>query len=312
MGVAVIMRGQRGVLLWFLFPSLVSIVLTGCGAGTASSKPGKPERVVNSPGPEDPDAPKEFTTTESGLKYRICRKSDGKKPTIDHVVTVNYRGWLDDGKLFDTTYGTGGAPALLEMRNFVPGWQEGLALVGEGGMIELEIPYKLGYGERGAPPDIPPKATLHFLVEVIKVTDAPKLPPDLAAAGVSPMGDLKPGKVDPDAPEEFTTTDSGLKYRIRRKSDGKKPTASNSVKVHYRGWLDNGKEFDSSYSRKKPEEFPLKGVIAGWTEGLQLIGVGGMIELEVPGPLGYKERGNPPTIPSNATLHFVVELLEVR
>jgi FKBP-type peptidyl-prolyl cis-trans isomerase FkpA len=124
---------------------------------------------------------------------------------------------------------------------------------------------------------------------------------------------LDPGPVDQDAPEEFTKTESGLKYRIRRKSEGKKPTAENSVRVHYRGTLDDGKIFDSSYGKSgKAIQFPLKGVVAGWTEGLQLIGEGGMIELEIPPELGYGEKGQGSEIPANATLHFIVELLEVK
>lgn len=120
-----------------------------------------------------------------------------------------------------------------------------------------------------------------------------------------------PGKVDEDVATEFTTTESGLKYRILRKSDGKKPTASNSVEVNYRGWLDNGNEFDGNYG-KSPISFGLNGVIGGWTEGLQLIGVGGMIELWIPSELGYGTSGSGATIPPNAELHFVVELLAVQ
>ena len=120
------------------------------------------------------------------------------------------------------------------------------------------------------------------------------------------------GAMDSDAPRQFQTTDSGLRYRILRKSNGAKPTASNSVTVHYRGWLDSGKVFDSSYDRGEPATFGLGQVVAGWTEGMQLIGVGGMIELWVPARLGYGTTGSGGDVPPNATLHFVVELLEVR
>ena len=119
------------------------------------------------------------------------------------------------------------------------------------------------------------------------------------------------GPVDDDAAQDFQLTDSGLRYRILRKSDGLKPTAANSVTVHYRGWLDSGTEFDSSYDRGQPISFPLNGVIAGWTEGMQLVGVGGMIELWVPARLGYGAKGSGGSVPPNATLHFVVELLKV-
>ena len=123
---------------------------------------------------------------------------------------------------------------------------------------------------------------------------------------------VKPGQIDADAPKEFTTTDSGLKYRILRKSDGKKPTARNFVQVHYKGWLDNKKIFDSSYRRGEKIGFGLNQVIPGWTEGMQLVGKGGMIELEIPAKLGYGARGAGSAVPPNATLHFVVELYDIR
>ena len=128
----------------------------------------------------------------------------------------------------------------------------------------------------------------------------------------SGSGANEPGPRDPDAPEEFTTTDSGLKYRILRKGDGPKPKASDTVEVHYRGTLDDGTEFDSSYSRGQTISFPLSGVIPGWTEGMQYVGKGGMIELEIPSDLGYGPRGMPPTIPGGATLHFIVELVNIK
>jgi FKBP-type peptidyl-prolyl cis-trans isomerase FkpA len=121
------------------------------------------------------------------------------------------------------------------------------------------------------------------------------------------------GKIDADAPQTFTTTDSGLKYRVLRKGAGAAPTKSSTVEVHYHGWLDDGKVFDSSYERGESIEFPLNGVIPGWTEGMQLVGEGGMIELEIPSGLGYGARGTPGgPIPPNATLHFLVELRDVR
>lgn len=120
------------------------------------------------------------------------------------------------------------------------------------------------------------------------------------------------GPIDNDAPEQFSETNSGLKYRILRKSDGTKPTAANRVTVDYRGWLDDGTEFDSSYKRGEPISFPLNGVIPGWTEGMQLVGTGGMIELWIPSTLGYGAQGSGAAVPPNATLHFIVELHEVK
>ena len=110
---------------------------------------------------------------------------------------------------------------------------------------------------------------------------------------------------------EFSATKTGLRYRILRDSDGERPTSASTVTVNYRGWLNNGKVFDSSYERGEPTSFPLNNVIDGWTEGMQLVGEGGMIELWVPSRLAYGERGSPGSIPAHANLHFIVELVDV-
>lgn len=119
-------------------------------------------------GPTDKDAPKEFTKTASGLKYKILRKSDGKKPTRKDAITIHYKGWLDSGKEFDGSYKRG-KPSTFPLGRLIPAWQEALPLLGEGGMIELEVPPELGYGDAGFPPDIAPGATLHFIVELIAI-----------------------------------------------------------------------------------------------------------------------------------------------
>ncbi len=121
----------------------------------------------------------------------------------------------------------------------------------------------------------------------------------------------EPGRVDIDAPNKFTKTDSGLAYRVRRRSTGRRPSPRDSVTVHYRGWLNDGTEFDSSYERGEPATFRLNQVVKGWTEGMQHIGEGGMIELEVPAELGYGERGAGEKIPPGSQLHFLVELISV-
>ncbi|MCC6510581.1 MAG: FKBP-type peptidyl-prolyl cis-trans isomerase [Pirellulaceae bacterium] len=135
----------------------------------------------------------------------------------------------------------------------------------------------------------------------------------LTAGPVDPSEKKSPGAIDANASAEFKQTASGLKYRILRDSKKQKPTASDQVEVHYKGWLDNQKIFDSSYQRGQSVSFPLKGVIKGWTEGMQLVGVGGMIELYIPYKLGYGEAGTPGgPIPPKADLHFVVELLSIK
>ena len=107
------------------------------------------------------------------------------------------------------------------------------------------------------------------------------------------------------------TTSSGLVFKLTKAGTGAKPAATDTVKVHYRGTLQDGKEFDSSYSRGSPAEFPLNRVIKCWTEGVQLLQVGGSAQLTCPPAIAYGERGAGGVIPPNATLNFEVELLGI-
>ena len=107
------------------------------------------------------------------------------------------------------------------------------------------------------------------------------------------------------------TTASGLVYRSLAEGNGASPTASDRVKVHYKGTFPDGREFDSSYKRGTPIEFPLNGVIACWTEGVQRMKVGGRAKLTCPASIAYGSRGAGGVIPPNATLLFEVELLGI-
>lgn len=112
------------------------------------------------------------------------------------------------------------------------------------------------------------------------------------------------------AKEGVQVLPSGLQYKVIKEGTGKIPTVDDKVKTHYRGTLINGTEFDSSYKRNKPAEFPVTGVIKGWTEALLLMKQGSKWELYIPPNLAYGERGRP-GIPPNSTLIFEIELLEV-
>ena len=106
-------------------------------------------------------------------------------------------------------------------------------------------------------------------------------------------------------------TASGLVYRSLQDGQGASPMATDKVKVHYRGTFPDGKEFDSSYKRNQPIDFPLNGVIACWTEGVQLMKVGGKAKLTCPPAIAYGVRGAGGVIPPNATLQFEVELIAI-
>lgn len=129
----------------------------------------------------------------------------------------------------------------------------------------------------------------------------------VAAAEVAAAEEGAPAEV-----VEYTATPSGLKYKVLKKGNGKKPKATDIVKVNYEGKLTNGQIFDSSYQRGTPAEFPLNRVIPGWTEGLQLMPEGSVYEFYIPYNLAYGERGAGDMIPPKSDLIFKVELIEVK
>ncbi|MDU0353874.1 FKBP-type peptidyl-prolyl cis-trans isomerase [Paraglaciecola aquimarina] len=111
--------------------------------------------------------------------------------------------------------------------------------------------------------------------------------------------------------DEVTVTESGLQYEVITQGDGEIPTLNSTVRTHYHGTLLDGSVFDSSYDRGQPAEFPVSGVIKGWTEALQFMKVGTKLKLHVPSELAYGEQGAGGAIGPHATLVFDVELLDI-
>ena len=240
---------------------------------------------------------KDTMKTPSGLKYIMYETHKDAPSCAASKVTVHYSGFFLDGKMFDSSVERGN-PFTLKVGagQVIPGWDEGLALLHKGDKAKLIIPYLLAYGEAGRPPVIPAKSDLVFDVEIVDVTAA------VAALPYNIKG-LK---------EE--TTASGIKYYVVSKSNNPaKAEAGKTVKVHYSGYLADGKMFDSSVERGEPIEFPLgRGqVIPGWEEGIALMNVGDKLRLVIPYFLAYGEQGRPPQIPAKADLTFDVELVDV-
>lgn len=244
--------------------------------------------------------------TDSGLQYRVLEEGpeDGATPVSTDLVVVHYVGTLKDGVEFDSSRARGAA-AQFKLNSVIPGWTEGVQLMSEGDRYRFFIPPDLAYGEQGMPGSpIGPNEALIFDVELIKVQNPKR---NLAAAKA--FLEENAGK------EGVETTSSGLQYKVLSEGseDGASPEAENIVKVHYQGTLINGTEFDSSYARGEPIEFPLDGVIPGWTEGVQLMSEGDKFRFFIPPDLAYGERGTPGgPIGPNEALVFDVELIEVK
>ena len=261
-------------------------------ATTEAGKKMEPPAPAGIPAPPDVAAPPaDATKTASGLAYkRLKAGTGGPSPTENAEVEVHYTGWTTDGKMFDSSVKRG-RPAKFKLKAVIPGWTEGLQLMANGDRFRFWIPEELAYkGRPGAP-----QGMLVFDVELLRYKEGPKpipAPSDVAAP-----------------PKDAKKTASGLAYKAIKKGKGRgKPTATSVVKVHYTGWTTDGKMFDSSIQRGQPAQFPLNGVIKGWTEGLQLMTTGDTFRFWIPEELAYQGRPGAP----KGMLVFDVELLEFK
>ena len=132
------------------------------------------------------------------------------------------------------------------------------------------------------------------------------------AASANAIAEGEKYQMENKAKDGVQVTESGLQYEVISEGDGPKPSATDTVSVHYVGTLLDGTEFDSSVARGQPAEFPLNGVIPGWTEGLQLMNTGSKYRFVIPSALAYGERGAGANIGPGETLIFEVELLEIK
>ena len=249
----------------------------------------------------------DLTAQESGLQQIDLKVGDGEEVADGaSVVLVNAIGFLVDGtEIINTTKSQNPEvqpePVALPLKGMFPGFTEGVKGMKVGGKRKIVMPAAMAYGERGNPPVIPANATLVFDIELLGVDPYSKIPTKEQLPG-EPVVNIDP-----------VTTPSGLIYYDIHCGEGAQPTGPTSqVKVHYSGWLVNGKKFDSSHDHPGGEAFttPLNRVVAGWTEGVQGMKVGGKRKLVIPYALGYGEFGRQ-GIPPQATLIFDIELLEV-
>lgn len=235
---------------------------------------------------------KETKTLTSGVKYTIIQQGPGPKAGPNMTATFHYTGWLEDGTIFDSSIDKNrpGTAALGENK-LIPGLDEGIQQMTVGSKAQIFVPAKLGFGDRQAG-SIAPNSNLIFDIELIKVVENKQ---------------VEPYKV---AGKDTNTTKSGLKYIVVNEGKGAKPEKSKKVNVHYTGFFEDGKIFDSSVQREQPFSFELGNgnVISGWDEGVALMSVGAKYRFIIPYQLAYGEQGMGP-IPPKATLIFDVELI---
>lgn len=236
--------------------------------------------------------PADAEKTPSGLASKLLSpgRDDGARPSERDTVEVHYTGWTTDGKKFDSSLDRG-ETASFPLNRVIAGWTEGLQLMKEGEKRRFWIPEDLAYrGRPGAPAGM-----LVFDVELFSVQKAPEpwpVPEDVSAP-----------------PADAEKTPSGLaSKRLKEGKGGEKPVATSRVTVHYAGWTTDGRQFDSSVDRGQPATFPLNQVIAGWTEGLQLMDIGEKRRFWIPEELAYQGRPGAPA----GMLVFDVELLDFR
>ena len=248
------------------------------------------------PPPDDVAAPpSDAEKTAFGLASKILVQGKGTThPGKTDLVTVHYTGWTTDGKNFDSSL-AGGKPVTFPLDKVISGWTEGVQLMVAGEKRRLWIPEELAYkGKEGRPGGM-----LVFDVELIsfKPATAKEIPSDPTKA---------PDDVQR-APGDAKRTESGLHYKILKAGTGTEhPERTSSVTVNYSGWTTDGKLFDSSYTRHEPATFHLNRVIAGWTEGLQLMVEGEKRRFWIPEDLAYAGQG-----PINGDLVFDIELIKI-
>jgi peptidylprolyl isomerase len=268
-----------------MMKSTSALVLTLALSAAAHAQQ-KPPAFTPIPAPENVSRPPaEASKTTSGLAFTILQPGTGKtRPAATDLVTVNYTGWTTDGKMFDSSFAHN-PPNTFPLDRVIKGWGEGVQLMVVGEKRRFWIPSELAYnGMAGRPAGM-----LVFDIELLDFSPSPTTPPPDVAA----------------PPKDAKRTASGLAYKSLRDGKGTShPTEKSVVTVHYTGWTTDGKMFDTSVSKGQPISFGLGDVIAGWTEGLQLMTAGEKMRFWIPERLAYKgER------PPRGMLVFDVELI---
>lgn len=237
-------------------------------------------------------------TTASGLQYIEVEAGTGAAPNTGDTVTVHYTGTLEDGTEFDSSIGGEPIEFPLGVGYVIPGWDEGIALMREGGTAQFVIPPELAYGAQDLP-GIPANSTLYFDVELLSVTIQPTPPP-------APP----PTSIDE---SEYTTTESGLMYAPITPGSGESPEEGEIVTIHFVGWTEEDNAMFADSHSAQPIQFTVgrEEIISGWDEAVMLMSVGEVAQFIMPPELAFGEEGLQGLVPPNARVVFELQLLEI-
>ncbi len=279
---------------------LFSLFFLACGIQQPADQASAPDGKVDDASPsislkapaDVAGPPADATTTESGLAYKVLKAGSGTRhPTATTEVEVHYTGWQTNGTMFDSSVKKGKSISF-PLNRVIAGWTEGVQLMVKGEKTRFWIPEELAYkGRKGAP-----SGMLVFDIELVDIV------PSMTERFPAPENVASP-------PADAKRTATGLAYKVIKAGTGSShPTGTTKVSVHYTGWQTDGTTFDSSHKRGRPATFPLNGVIAGWTEGVQLMVQGEVTRFWIPEDLAYKGRKGRPS----GMLVFDIELLEIK
>ncbi|MFE3641630.1 FKBP-type peptidyl-prolyl cis-trans isomerase [Streptomyces sp. NPDC059169] len=298
---------------------LLLLTAVACGddkaSDSASSSNGLPAISAGEKFGEKPTLAKGEGNPPKDLKIKVISEGKGQQLKKGDQAQVDYLGQVWDGdKPFDNSFDRGEPFAVtIGGGGVIEGWQKALDGQKVGSRLEVSIPPTLGYGAQGQG-DIPPNATLVFVMDIVKGVTIPTAAKGTPVAqdniNLPKVGTNTDGKAPSvTVPKKPAPTKLVSNYIIE--GTGPVVKAGDTVSVQYKGvlWKD-GKEFDSSYSKGAPVTFPLANVIPGWQKGLEGKKVGSRVLLVVPPDMGYGDQGQGP-IPPKSTLVFSVDILAV-
>lgn len=291
---------------------LATCILLSAGASQVSAQKKNDNKMAGTP----VKAAAEFKKLPNGLEYKIIRDEAGVKLIQEgSFVSLNIRTRIADSAMFDSYKMNDNKPIEQQLTTqFLGGFMDGFLFLSAGDSAVLRMPIDSAFKGGQFPAFAKSGDMVTYDVKIVSVKSKEEFEQEKKDAAAKQIA------IDDQIIRDYlkknnltaNKTASGLYYIIDKAGNGKHATAADKVKVHYKGTLIDGTTFDSSYDRNQPIEFPLSGVIKGWTEGIPLLEEAGKGKLLIPSGLAYGQNAPPGSpIKANDVLIFDVELLEI-